>query len=152
MPSEQYDSVNFDTFTSIIASEYGWEKGTDERTQTIYNIAQENLPLNKCIEFHLSLKHDNTGQNVVKFHFTVRVNEIEFDPETQKVVETRILRDAFKWYNIKGHNENAVFVFDEINGDTELFEANWIPEIISDNISRTDEYVQRLNELVQQYS
>jgi len=98
-----YDSVPRDRFHSAVFNLHGeWKKGSDERTMTVWQIAN----IQKW-DFHFTAMYDSTGDNVTKFHFTIR-NGNKGD-------------DAFAWFKVVGHNRAATLGVRENAGNAQYW-------------------------------
>lgn len=137
MSAKIYDSVPRNFFQDALYSFHPtWNRNTEERTITVYDIIKlKTTKSHQDIELHFSIIPDDTGKNVIKFHFTVRIGVDKGN-------------DAFKWYKVMNHNENASFIYDNIAGSLDL-SSDDIPDDIRTEIKDFDDSLVKFQELVQ---
>ena len=87
-----------------------WTKGSDERTMTVWQIAED-----ENWDFHFTAMYDPTGINMTKFHFTIR-NKVGGGKGD----------DAFAWFEVKGHNKLATLGPRENAGKVEYWNKGTI--------------------------
>jgi len=85
-----HNSVPKDKLLSAIHTLAVGTKGTDERTMTVWQIAED-----ENWDYHFTAMYDPTGNNMTKFHFTIR-HKVDHKGD-----------DAFAWFEVQGHNKEA---------------------------------------------
>jgi hypothetical protein len=87
---QRVDSVTRESVMGAMHSLHpGWTLGTDERTIAVWQIDSV-----QKWDFHFSAIFDKTGQNMTRFHYTIRYGDAKGD-------------DAFAWFDVVGHNAAA---------------------------------------------
>jgi hypothetical protein len=133
-----HNSVPKDKLLSAI-SPSGWPKGSDERTMTVWQIAEDDN-----WDFHFTAMYDDTGYNMTKFHFTIR----------RKVGHKG--DDAFAWFHVQGHNKEATLGPREDAGtvaywNPESAENESVPKKIRDLFPKIDKFATGLLRKIVEY-
>jgi hypothetical protein len=107
---------------------YGWTLGSDERTMSVWQIAE-----NDDWDFHFTAMYDPTGYNMTKCHFTIR-------RKTGQKGD-----DAFAWFDVEGHNKTATCGTRENAGKVMYWQAdseefNLVSEEIRGDFANIDDW------------